>query len=211
MFLDRPRGFRDPELIGIRNQMLKITEAVLPLEAWARDVEDRRRARLPDVIVPHFDPAEAGVSARALLLLEAPGPKTVPEWGGSGFISVDNNDVTAQNTWNARNDAGLHDHTLAWNILHERHAACCPRPAGRGAGPDADPEDALCSRVGGPTFRRDTSGVRIVNVPFRIGDQLPLIDGRKNSRGGLGWRLRPARSGDRGDDAVDTCTVVRSA
>lgn len=117
MFLDCPRGFRDPELIGIRNQMLKTTEAVLPLEAWARDVEDRRRARLPDVIVPHFDPAEAGVSARALLLLEAPGPKTVPEWGGSGFISVDNNDVTAQNTWNARNDAGLHDHTLAWNIL----------------------------------------------------------------------------------------------
>lgn len=67
--------------------------------------------------LPHFDPAEAGTSARALLLLEAPVPNTVPEWGGSGFISVDNNDPTAQNVWQTRNEVGLHEHTLAWNIV----------------------------------------------------------------------------------------------
>jgi hypothetical protein len=92
-------------------------EATLPLEAWSRDVEDRRRSRRPDIVVPHFDPAEAGIKARALLLLEAPGPKTVPEWGGSGFISVDNNDVTAENVWRAREAAGLEEHVIAWNIV----------------------------------------------------------------------------------------------
>lgn len=67
--------------------------------------------------MPHFDPAEAGVEARVLLLLEAPGPKTVPEWGGSGFISVDNDDPTAQNVWTSRKTVGLHEHVLAWNIV----------------------------------------------------------------------------------------------
>lgn len=117
MFLDSPRGLRDPKAIAQRHDMLATTETVLPLEAWARDVEDRRRGKLPDIVVPHFDPAEAGVNARTLMLLEAPGPKTVPEWGGSGFISTDNNDVTANNSWTCRNEAALHGHTLAWNIL----------------------------------------------------------------------------------------------
>lgn len=117
MFLDAPRGFRDPELVAERMAMLGTAERTLPMEAWARDVEDRRRPRRPDIVLPHFDPAEAGVEARALLLLEAPGPKTVPEWGGSGFISVDNADPTAKNVWETRNQVGLHDHVLAWNIV----------------------------------------------------------------------------------------------
>jgi hypothetical protein len=117
MFLNAPRGLRDPALLASRNEMLLTAAQTLPLEAWARDVEERRRGRRPDAVLPHFDPAEAGIEARALVLLEAPGPKTVPEWGGSGFISVDNNDPTAQNMWTARNDTGLHDHVLAWNIV----------------------------------------------------------------------------------------------
>lgn len=117
MFLNHPRGFRDPALIAERHHLLTSTHTVIPLEAWARDVEDRRRSQLPDIVVPHFDPAEAGIAARTLLLLEAPGPKTVPRWGGSGFISSDNDDVTASNIWTARNDTGLHDQTLVWNIL----------------------------------------------------------------------------------------------
>jgi hypothetical protein len=117
MFLDAPRGFRDPARIAERTEMLASAEQTLELEAWAREVEKRRRPRQPDVVLPHFDPAEAGISSRALLLLEAPGPKTVPEWGGSGFISVDNNDPTAQNVWNTRNEVGLHRGVLAWNIV----------------------------------------------------------------------------------------------
>ncbi|MFZ7089027.1 uracil-DNA glycosylase [Curtobacterium sp. RRHDQ10] len=117
MFLDAPRGFRDPDRIAARVEMLAKAEDTLQLEAWARSVEDRQRPKMPDIVLPHFDPAEAGVRARALLLLEAPGPKTVPGWGGSGFISADNDDTTAQNVWNTRNEVGLHEHVLAWNIV----------------------------------------------------------------------------------------------
>jgi len=117
MYLDAPRGFRDAALVAARNELLESAEATLPLEAWARSVEEKRRAGQPDIVLPHFDPAEAGVGARALLLLEAPGPKTVPEWGGSGFISVDNDDPTAQNVWRTRNEVGLHEQMLAWNIV----------------------------------------------------------------------------------------------
>jgi hypothetical protein len=117
MFLDAPRGFRDPAVLATRNDMLATAERTLPLEAWARSVEEKRRSQKPDIVLPHFDPAEAGVEARVLVLLEAPGPKTVPGWGGSGFISVDNDDPTAQNVWTTRNAVGLHEHVLAWNIV----------------------------------------------------------------------------------------------
>ena len=117
MFLDAPRRFRDPVLVAARTAMLGTADRTLPLETWARDVEARRRGRNADIVLPHFDPAEAGVEARALVLLEAPGPKTVPQWGGSGFISVDNNDPTAKNIWTTRNQVGLHDHVLVWNIV----------------------------------------------------------------------------------------------
>ncbi|WIB65760.1 uracil-DNA glycosylase [Curtobacterium sp. MCBD17_040] len=116
MFLDAPRGFRDPAVVAARMAMLNQPH-VAPLEAWARDVEHRRRPRQEDIVIPHFDPAEAGTSARVLLLLEAPGPKTVPKWGGSGFISVDNNDPTAENVWRTRATVGLHNGFLAWNII----------------------------------------------------------------------------------------------
>lgn len=36
---------------------------------------------------------------------------------GSGFISSDNNDVTAENLWRARQSSGLVDGVLIWNIV----------------------------------------------------------------------------------------------
>ena len=41
----------------------------------------------------------------------------MPEWGGSGFISADNNDVTDENIWRGRDAAGLDEHVIAWNIV----------------------------------------------------------------------------------------------
>ena len=64
MFLDAPRGFRDPSVLAARHELLTTAERTLPLEAWARGVEDKRRDRKPDIVLPHFDPAEAGVEAR---------------------------------------------------------------------------------------------------------------------------------------------------
>jgi uracil-DNA glycosylase len=53
-------------------------------------VANLRRQR-PQWKVPDFDPACGGVEARALFLLEKPGPMTAV----SGFISIHNNDQTA--------------------------------------------------------------------------------------------------------------------
>lgn len=114
MFLDSPRGFRDPELVAARMEMLETEPRVQPLRAWAGELAKTRGA-----VVPWFDPAEAGVDSRVLLVFEAPGPMTNTgnRRPGSGFISVDNNDQTAENTWRCRVEAGLHAGALAWNIV----------------------------------------------------------------------------------------------
>jgi hypothetical protein len=51
-----------------------------------------------DVEVPDFDPLDGGGDARALFLFEKPGPMTAESGRrpGSGFISRDNDDPTAE-------------------------------------------------------------------------------------------------------------------
>lgn len=65
--------------------------------------------------MPWFDPHEAGVEARILLLLEAPGRRAV----GSGFVSPDNDDQTAQNMWTLLREAGIdrRREVVTWNIV----------------------------------------------------------------------------------------------
>ncbi|MGV8881138.1 MAG: uracil-DNA glycosylase [Rhodoglobus sp.] len=94
--------------------MLETSEAVQPLKEWSEALAARRR-----VVVPHFDPDEAGIEARVLVLLEAPGPMTNADNSrpGSGFISADNDDQTAENCWTTRNEVGLRSGTLHWNIV----------------------------------------------------------------------------------------------
>jgi uracil-DNA glycosylase len=67
-----------------------------------------------DYEIPFFDPLDGGVQARALFLLEAPGPKAV----ASGFISRNNPDPTARNFCNFLSAAGIpRRDTLIWNIV----------------------------------------------------------------------------------------------
>jgi hypothetical protein len=117
MFLGTPRGFRSAQTRNERLAMLDVVASVQPLREWAESLA----ARTPGRVVPSFDPAEAGVVARTLLVLEAPGPMTNALSGnlrvGSGFISVDNDDETAENLWVAREAAGLHDGYIGWNIV----------------------------------------------------------------------------------------------
>jgi hypothetical protein len=77
---------------------------VAPLNDWVRSVRERLG---PEAIVPWFDPWDAGVEISVLWLLEAPGPRATVERGGSGFVSCDNNDQTAENTWRTREEAGV--------------------------------------------------------------------------------------------------------
>jgi hypothetical protein len=55
------------------------------------------RAQRPDWEVPDFDPAGGGVEARVLFLFEKPGPMTAAA-NGSGFLSIHNDDPTAEAT-----------------------------------------------------------------------------------------------------------------
>lgn len=76
-----------------------------------------------DHLIPNFDPCDGGVHARALFLLEAPGPKAV----ASQFVSSNNPDPTAQNLWHLIHDAGIaRADTLIWNIVPWYVGRRCP-------------------------------------------------------------------------------------
>ena len=63
---------------------------------------------------PMPDPLLAGTAARVLLLLEKPGPQA----GGSGFISPNNDDPSADTTWHFLDQAGLKsDDIIIWNVM----------------------------------------------------------------------------------------------
>jgi uracil-DNA glycosylase len=111
---DRPRTFRDAAVLEER--LTRLSEPhVAYLNDWVRDL----RSRLgPSAIVPWFDPADGGHAASILWLLEAPGPKATRERGGSGIISCNNNDGTAENTWCTRVEAGVgRDRVVHWNVM----------------------------------------------------------------------------------------------
>ncbi len=68
--------------------------------------------------MPWFDPTEAGVDARILLLFENPG-RRADAVHGSGFISADNNDPSAENMWGIFREAGIDRarDVVNWNIV----------------------------------------------------------------------------------------------
>ncbi|MEM8621311.1 MAG: uracil-DNA glycosylase [Actinomycetota bacterium] len=109
-----PRGLRDAA--AVRERTARVDDApVAALNGWVRDLKGRLGA---EAIVPWFDPDDGGIDARILWLLEAPGPKATVGRGGSGFISCDNNDPTAENTWCARHDAGVaRTDVVHWNVI----------------------------------------------------------------------------------------------
>lgn len=110
-----PRTLASEPAVNAREQLLTRPHHA-PLAAYVLQLRERMRVRGLDV--PHFDPLGRGVQARVLYLLEAPGPKAARTHGGSGFVSMDNNDPTAQNTFAFTRDAELdRAHVLAWNIV----------------------------------------------------------------------------------------------
>ena len=112
--IDQPRLFRDRNEVPRREAEID-SQHVAPLNAWVRKLRKRLG---PNAIVPWFDPQDGGCDARILWLLEAPGPKATREWGGSGFISCNNNDSTAQNTWETREEAGVSRKLVVhWNVI----------------------------------------------------------------------------------------------
>lgn len=67
---------------------------------------------------PGFDPNDGGANAEIMLLFEKPGPMTDPRNGGSGLISIDNNDETARSTKLFLNKAGIdRKKIIIWNVI----------------------------------------------------------------------------------------------
>lgn len=84
---------------------------IAPLTVFVNTIRVERRLGGE---VPYIDPQDGGTHARALFLLEAPGPKAVR----SGFISRDNPDPSARNFRALLTGAGIErEQTLLWNIV----------------------------------------------------------------------------------------------
>jgi hypothetical protein len=110
---DAPKSNRDPAEVE-RKTALLFEPHVAPLTALV----ERTRATRPEAYVPYFDPTEAGIDAKILILLEAPGRRSaLPR--GSGFVSADNDDETAKNMWQLMAAAGIDRarDVVTWNVV----------------------------------------------------------------------------------------------
>ena len=108
-----PRTLRHAAEIEKRLGMLTLPHAA-PLARWVETL----RARYPGVEFPDFDPFGGGIEAEILFILEKPGPKTSRAGGGSGFISVNNNDATAEYSCGFLDAAGIAQaRTCHWNLI----------------------------------------------------------------------------------------------
>ncbi len=98
--------------------------------------------------VPEFDPLDGGVNAQILFVFEKPGPMTA-EAGrriGSGFISRNNDDPTAENTYRFMREARIpRAVTAIWNSVPWWNGT---RKIGRSERKDgADEFESLCGRL----------------------------------------------------------------
>lgn len=83
-----------------------------------RYVDDLRARRGGDTSIPYVDPDTGGTQARALLLLQDPGPKASITTGGSGMLSWSNDDATAANCCRLLEATHLPwSLLLPWNII----------------------------------------------------------------------------------------------
>lgn len=105
---DSPRTLADPSVKRSRMSLLNaphiapLTEYVLTLRALGHGN------------VPYFDPLDGGIEAQLLFIQQNPGPKAIQ----SGFISRDNNDQTAQNSFEIFRETGIpRNFTVLWNIV----------------------------------------------------------------------------------------------
>ena len=107
---------RDAGVRERRKLMLDLPH-VARLTAYAAKLRERGSVEVPD-----FDPLDGGVDALVLFLFEKPGPMTA-EGGrgrrvGSGFISRNNDDPTAEATFDFMQKAGIQRKlTVIWNVI----------------------------------------------------------------------------------------------
>lgn len=110
---DFARSLRSPNAIALRRLMLR-EPYIAPLTDF---VQTMRKAR-PTWEFPDFDPLDGGCNADILFLFEKPGPMTSMRGKGSGFISRNNDDPTAEAIFNFMNKANLpRKRAVIWNVV----------------------------------------------------------------------------------------------
>ncbi|MEJ2858126.1 MULTISPECIES: uracil-DNA glycosylase [unclassified Saccharothrix] len=88
---------------------------IAPFVALADEIAAARGLTPGDV--PYPDPEFAGTAARALVLLQSPGPKT-SRTKGSGLLSLENDDPSAERCYHLYRRAGLDwRELLHWNAI----------------------------------------------------------------------------------------------
>lgn len=108
---DMPRSMRC-EAVRQRRRALLYEAHIAPLTAYAARLRERDSVEVPD-----FDPLDGGIHAQVLFLFEKPGPMTT-SGGGSGFISRNNDDPSAEATFNFMRQAGIpRTRTVTWNVI----------------------------------------------------------------------------------------------
>ncbi|WP_321891996.1 uracil-DNA glycosylase [Paraburkholderia tropica] len=114
-YINTPRSFKHPEAIAQRHAMLNAPH-VAPLTAYVESL----RKKHPTWEFQDFDPADGGVEADMLFLFEKPGPMTssTGKRQGSGFISRNNDDLTAEATFSFMAEANIdRKRTVTWNVV----------------------------------------------------------------------------------------------
>ena len=127
---DYRRSMRDEAVRKRREGMLRekhvaptLTDFVAKLQRERLSkLQERRPGEVCSVEVPDFDPLDGGIHARVLFLLEKPGPMAVKSGNGnrpgSGFISRNNDDPTAEATFNFMHQACIPRRaTVIWNFI----------------------------------------------------------------------------------------------
>jgi len=115
IFMDAPRTLRHMDAVLERRAMLDQNH-IAPL---AKYVEALRKKN-PELEFQDFDPLDGGTGADMLFLLEKPGPMTSPtgKRQGSGFISRNNDDPTAEAVFNFMQQANIdRSRVVLWNVI----------------------------------------------------------------------------------------------
>ena len=107
---EEPKSLGIPAVRNARLAALQLPH-IAPLSAF---VHSLRGQMGPGHHIPYVDPADGGIHADCLFLLEAPGPQAVQ----SSFVSRDNPDESAKNFFLLNREAGIiRERTIVWNIV----------------------------------------------------------------------------------------------
>jgi hypothetical protein len=109
-YRDEPRSMRHEWIRAERRDILRSADHMQQLSRYVTEL--RAYGDVPD-----FDPLDGGEEAKVLFLQEKPGPKTSGN-NGSGFISMNNDDATATNSFKFLQAIGIpREAVVFWNAM----------------------------------------------------------------------------------------------